>query len=604
MKKKILSWYSFAKGFAKRRKKLSAVIAAAVVVLVGYGYYSLSSQTASTKYVLASVRKGTVRSVVTGSGQVAATNQTDFTSKVSGKVTYLGVKNGDEVKAGTLLVSIDDRDVRKSIRDAETSLESALLSLEKIQQPAEALSITQAENALVQAKQAKEKADRAVPDAFDDAFSSVSQSFVDLPGIMQGMENILYGKEIQRLSDNVYAYADLVDDYDAQAIVLRDDVIAKYKIARAAYDANYSSYKNVTRDSSQASIQAELEKTYRTTLAVSNAIKGMSNLIDFVKDIASKTNIVAPSVTTSHQASLSSFTSKINTHVSSLSQAKETIKNAQDSLVSAINSVNEKTQSLQNIKEGSSEFEVRSAELSVKQRQDSLQDAKDKLADYYIRAPYDGVVGKIDVTLGQEVGSGKSLVSVITKQKMATVSLNEVDIAKVKVGNPVTLTLDALEGVELKGEVADVDLIGTTSQGVVTYTARIVFDAGNNQIRPGMSVSSTIVVSSREGVLVVSNAAIKSTPRDGSYVEVLAEKTEDRAVMMQGVESATLPTRKTIETGLVGENTTEIVSGLVEGDQVITRTIQASGTAAATTAAPSLFGSGSRSTTGAVRIPR
>ena len=101
----------------------------------------------------------------------------------------------------------------------------------------------------------------------------------------------------------------------------------------------------------------------------------------------------------------------------------------------------------------------------------------------------------------------------ITKQKIAEISLNEVDAAKVKVGQKVTLTFDAIDGLSITGEVSEIDALGTVSQGVVTYGVKIAFDTQDERVKSGMSVSAAIITDVKQNVLLVPNAAVKSNER-------------------------------------------------------------------------------------------
>ena len=70
-----------------------------------------------------------------------------------------------------------------------------------------------------------------------------------------------------------------------------------------------------------------------------------------------------------------------------------------------------------------------------------------------------------------------------------TVAFSESDITKVKVGQPATVTLDALSGVELAGHVSSISTLGTDNDGVVSYDATLTLDQRNSSVRPGMSAS-------------------------------------------------------------------------------------------------------------------
>ena len=138
--------------FFGNHRFISAII---IGVLIGgsyWGYKILTNKKGEMRYVLAAVEKGTLITSVSGSGQISASNQVDIKPKVSGDVLSVDMKNGQEVKAGDVLIRLDTKDVYKTIRDAQSNLENAQLSLEKLKQPASDYSIWQAQNALDSAK--------------------------------------------------------------------------------------------------------------------------------------------------------------------------------------------------------------------------------------------------------------------------------------------------------------------------------------------------------------------------------------------------------------------------------------------------------------------
>lgn len=167
---------------------------------------------------------------------------------------------------------------------------------------------------------------------------------------------------------------------------------------------------------------------------------------------------------------------------------------------------------------------------------------------------------------------------------MAEISLNEVDVAKVKVGQKVTLTFDAISDLTIAGDVSEIDTIGTVTQGVVYYNVEIVFNTQDSRVKPGMSVSSAIITDMKQDVLLVPNSAVKSDNSGQQYVQMLQNN---------------VPVNQTVETGFSNDTMTEITSGLKEGDKVVTQTITASTATTATTQTTSQ----NRSTGGGIRIP-
>lgn len=228
-------------------------------------------------------------------------------------------------------------------------------------------------------------------------------------------------------------------------------------------------------------------------------------------------------------------------------------------------------------------------EVALAQARNRLADAREDFQDYSIRAPFDGVVTGLSIAAGDSVSRDDAIASVITKGLYAEIILNEVDAASVRIGNVAELSFDALGGRKVSGTVTKVDTIGTVEQNVVSYDVEIGFDSAIGNLKPGMSTDVEILIEEKQGVLLVPNAAVK-TGADGKYV--LVPKTEAEIAEMEarasGAETArkqgsgtgtfqNLPYRaKPVETGIAGDVFTEIVSGLSEGDVVVTQAPAAS----------------------------
>lgn len=562
-----------------KKNKLLSVGILLVLILGGYfGYQKFFISPASASYVLAQVEKGILVVSVSGTGQVSSSNQVDVKPTVSGDIVYVGVKNGQEVKAGALLAQIDATDAQKSVRDAQANLDSAKLSLAKLQQPATQLSLTQSENALANAQQTKAKDQDDLSKAYEDAFTNVSNAFLDLPTVITGVQDILYKNTYNSSQSNLSYYNDLAKKYDENVSVYRDNADNSYQSARAAYDKNFLSYKAASRSDSEAAIETLLNETYNTAKLASDSVKNTDNFLSFVKDRLTEHNDNLPSQITTHQTSITAYTSKANTTLSNLLSSITAIKNAKDALVSDELTIKEKTESLAELKAGTDPLDLESSQLSVKQKENALLDAKEKLADYYIRAPFDGVVASVSAVKGDAASSATSLATLITKQKLAGINLNEVDVAKVKTGQKATLTFDAIDGLSITGEVAEVNAIGTASQGVVSYGVKISFDAQDERVKPGMSLAAAIIVEAKTDVLLVSSSAVKSSGGQ-SYVQVLegldTSSLDKTTVGSSGVASENPPSQQAIQVGSVNDTQTEVVSGLAEGDWIVAKTTTA-----------------------------
>jgi len=565
--------------FVARRKITTGII---VVVLIGGGYFAYQKFTAGpveTRYVMSAVGRGTIVATVSSSGQVSVLNQVDIKPKVSGDLLSLNVVNGQKVNAGALLALINASDALKSVRDAEANLASAQLSLEKLQQPADQLTILQAENALLEANESKQNAMDDLQKVYDDGFNTVSSVFLDLPTIMAGLNEVLFGNTLNPNQQNIDFYANAVKLYDDKVSRYRSDAYDKYQVARAAYDKNFSDYKSIGRYAETDAIESLINESYDTTKSIAESVKSANNLIQFYEDKLTERNQQHNTIADTHLSALSGYTGKTNSQLVNLLSAKTKIQSDKDTIVSATRTIAEKTESLAKLKAGADLLDLQSQQLTIRQRQNALTDAREKLVDYTIRAPFTGIIAAVNVKKGDAVSGSTAIATLITERRIAEISLNEVDVAKIKLAQKATLTFDAVSNLSLTGEVAQIDTIGNITQGVVTYNVQIGFDAQDDRIKPGMSVSAAIITDIRSDVLLVPNAAVK-TQGNQQYVQVFASPTavggQTPSTTSGSVTSATPPERQTVITGLSNDTQTEIVSGLEEGDQVVTQTVTGS----------------------------
>jgi macrolide-specific efflux system membrane fusion protein len=136
----------------------------------------------------------------------------------------------------------------------------------------------------------------------------------------------------------------------------------------------------------------------------------------------------------------------------------------------------------------------------------------------------------------------------------ATFNLSEVDMPKVKVGQHATLTLDALAGKTFTGTVIGVNREGAVSSGVTNYPVIIQLDSSYPDLAPNMSATANIILETKADVLLVPNGAVQTT-----------NGTSTVRVMKNG-KVTSVP----VEVGASSDTQTEIISGLTEGDTVVT----------------------------------
>jgi HlyD family secretion protein len=526
--------------------KIISIIILIAIVLAAYFFMFKSKTTAEARYVTQTVKKENIITTVSGSGQVEASSTITLSSKTSGDITYVGVKAGDTVYRGKLIASVDSR-------DAKMALENAKISLAKLKKP-DTLTLLQKQNGLAE--------------SYNSGWNTASSFLTDMTLVVSNLGDLYHN-----------------DGYFSNKNINNSSSLGKDKInlAQSGYYDSLKSiddltklYKTLTRSSSNQDITDLLNKSYDSSKIIANAVKNTETAFNYMVTDLNYENL---STTTSTRANITSWLTSSNGYVNSLSLA--------------VNSIKENTQSLNDTVIGADPLDIQSAELSVESKQNAYDDC-------FVYAPFDGVVATFTAQVGEP--SGSSIGTLITKQKLATISLNEVDIAKIKLGQKATLTFDAIDVLTITGVVSEIDSIGTVSQGVVSYSVKIGLDVGDDRIKPGMSVSATIITDMAQDVITVPTSAIK-TQNGTSYVETFDSPLVTAATGVQGSTSLKLPNQVEVTLGLVGDSSTEIISGLKEGDIVVTKTISGVASTTKTSTTPSLLNAvgGNRGAAGAFR---
>ena len=146
-------------------------------------------------------------------------------------------------------------------------------------------------------------------------------------------------------------------------------------------------------------------------------------------------------------------------------------------------------------KEGADPDEVKLAQVRLDKVQAALAAAEAKLQDLELRAPFAGTISDINIRKGEWVTPGQPilLIADLNGLHIETTDLNEIDAARVKLGNPVILTFDAFPSVQVKGIVESVSPKSSEGSGV-NYTVVIKMDELPARLRWGMTAFADIRV--------------------------------------------------------------------------------------------------------------
>ena len=197
------------------------------------------------------------------------------------------------------------------------------------------------------------------------------------------------------------------------------------------------------------------------------------------------------------------------------------------------------------------------AKLNLETAELSLESAELNLEKAVIVAPFDGVVADISITEGKEISAAALATPAISLVDTSKIEMrgfiDEIDIAKVQLGQEVNIILDALPDEEVKGSVVFISPVGTIIAGVVSYDTAITLKNPVVDLRDGMSATAEVIIERHDDVLSIPNRYIRGTTENPMVVVFVDGQQEEREITL----------------GLTDGINTEILSGLEEGEKVV-----------------------------------
>lgn len=233
---------------------------------------------------------------------------------------------------------------------------------------------------------------------------------------------------------------------------------------------------------------------------------------------------------------------------------KTTLQSSYDAACSALRRAEDAYARMEQLHEKGSLPEIKWVEVqnSLQQARSMEQIARKNLNDVELRAPYAGVVAQKNVDAGTSVMPG---VPAFQLMKVTRVNVNmavpEDEIAAIKLGDDVSVTVSALGDKQFSGQVIEKGIAADPL--VHTYKALVQIDNRSGELLPGM-VCVAHLGGVRDSSIVVPNRIIQ-VDSDGSHFVWLAS--EGRAV------------KRIVSTGALSGDGVVVESGLTVGDRVI-----------------------------------
>lgn len=520
----------------KNRKKRVLLIAAGVAVLAGGGLFwhshsakakMASAKTGEQKTAIATV--GTLTSELTSSGTISPKDTYTITSLVEGTVLTADFEEGDQVTEGQVLYQIDASSVESDLKSSENSLARANKSYQ----------------------QALEDYQEAVSNYSGNTYKSTRTGFIKKLNIQVG--------------DKVGSNTDLAELYNDQTMKLKVPFLAGEAAAIPA--------------GSQAVVT--LTDTEEQLTGVVTAVSNMDEVLDGGRIVRYVTMEVENpgGLTTSHSATvtigefvccsegtfeaMTDTTMKASITGNGSLEVEELLVHEGDYVTSGTSLFRIKSKDVEDILD-SYQDAVDQAQEKIESAQSNADNKQETYDNYTITAPISGQVITKNVKAGDKIdrssSSSTSTLAVIYDLSEVTfeMSVDELDVGRVKVGQTVNVTADAIEGKTFTGKVTNISLQSSQSNGVTNYPVTVTLDEVGDLL-PGMNVDGTIILDQVDDALMI---PVDSLMR-GNRVYVK----DDSVTRQQGNIPAGFKAVD-VETGISNDDYVQITSGLSEGDEV------------------------------------
>ena len=514
----------------------------------------------------ATVTRGDVTALVTGSGNAESSLRTPVSFEESGTVTSVTVQPGDTVTLGQTLATVDDAGAQAELRTAEAQLAGAQAALDQARAGPTDVLRQQDQLGVTQAQQALDNARAAV---------TAAQKQLELDRV--STQSAIDSAKTQ-LSNDDKATATAVEN--AEEKLEADTKSQKTLVAQAEAEerAACGSTSSLTEDS-------DSDGTSGSCASAKLATKNAENTRDSVL-LADK-----QAVTTAEQTRESTLdqdrqavTEAEQTRAETLLTGETTVETNKQAVTKADGDVTAARLSAEANLHPRTPEEIAQAQATVDSAQVDVDTARSGVEDTALKAPQAGVVLAVNGEVGESAGgqgsddgssgddsdsdsggssdsaasdaatsAGDGFVVIANVSELAvTADIPEADAADLELGQPATLSFPGTE-TTATGTVTRIDPQSTVSNDVVLYPVTISLDAAPEGVGVGATANMSITTGAATAVLKAPTQAITTTGNRSTVT-----------VRRDGVDTV-VPVR----IGVSGPAETEIVSGVADGDVLV-----------------------------------
>ena len=515
-----------------KRWQIFLLVILALVIIGAAGYYGYAgnfsnpfTQTAEPTPIevppTVAVTRGDVEKTIITPGQLVNYSTIDLPAEISGPIAEINVRPGDSVQAGQVLARIGGREqLEAEVAAAEVVLLEAQQTLNDI--------YTNAELRQAEAQQAISDAEQSLAELAANAPLQQAEAIQAIVDVQQAVATAEY-----RLN-SLSAPANEATLAAAQAdVTLLTERLAKAEKAYAPYRDKPD---NNLNKAFTATAWADAKKAYDAALRTLNGLTGSPT--EFTRAKAEAELALA-------QAQLAQAQATYNALKDGVDPVQQAVAEAKLGLAQA---------AYEALEEGIAPTELASAQANLEKAQLDLSLAQAKLHALEIMAPFDGVILQVNVRAGETVNAGSKVLQMADPLALEVLaSVVEEEYPLLKVGQPVEVYFDAAPDVEARGRVDRIIPMRVSTDRPL-YQFYIALDEVPTVLVEGMTADASIILESRSAVLRLPRALVHANSDGSASVSVwLGDHEEQRAITL----------------GLRGDLFVEVLSGLVEGDQVV-----------------------------------
>ncbi len=498
-------------GFAKHPYIYSLLI---LIVIIVIGFVVLGKNGNGHETLI--VERSTFKRQVSVSGKVIPTQSSELGFEQGGRIARINSPVNTVVKKGATLVSIENGDIQAEVLQRRAALEreqAKLLSLRQGTRP-EQLAIDRQEYA----------------DATKTLLAASRLALLEI-------ENALFS-EIDTLFEHGNSVNPTLKDTASSQTVKN-----RIENERFLVTEKLASWKKTLSTLNEQSKIEEINSVRQEGVQAFNALDALLDDLNFnVNDLGTNNSGLTQE--------------EIDANRQAVNSAGQDIASALEKVVSAESAWQTARNSLTLSEAGSTPSDIDAQVAMVKSAQADLLSAQARLTKTIITAPFDGVVTRMDLKVGEIVSPNTSKVTMMSNSSFEIESfVPEVHIAHIQPGNTAVVNLDAY-GTEIPflATVSSIDQAETIRDGVSTYKVKLTFNEADTRIRSGMTASVIVTTLEKPDTLVVPRSVIQE--KDGV--------TTVRRLVNEEIIETTVETGDSTTLGQV-----EITNGLSEGDVVI-----------------------------------